>query len=328
MIQAGIRFALVVPLLLGACSSSTLGGTGGRPGLGDLGGNPGTGGLATGGSPGTGGLATGGSPGTGGLATGGSGGPACSQPGAPIVTTDPPRRTFTWTFVAGAGGAGGASDAGTSDGAASSSCQNITALTDLVGGVSCVGSAWLQSRTTGPVIAFDDGSQLVWDGSTTVVPAPYVEQSGGDRVWVDFERRDFVATPVGGQYQTFTLEIRNGAGGTIRFMAQQGTTVPDLTDAQVHDLFGVTATSVSNCAYETGKDCIQFDRTELDHLLNITPPQQIPGGVLTQVATPNGFYNVVWSASTESSESVECTDAPAMASDNGFAASLEIEILL
>jgi hypothetical protein len=347
-----IGILLAAAVALGACSSgSSLGGTGGAAGT--AAGGSGTGGSATGGIPGTGGSDTGGSPGTGGIVTGTGGsfvtgtggsvtgaggfstgtgggppgpslpdGGACSAPTmGPLSTADAPR-PFGWKFTGmpadgGAGGAGGKADGGAIPGG----CQVVPAPYP---GTRCIGTAQLHGTATGPVITFQNGSQLLWDGTLAKALTPIVEQTDGgvDSVWVEYENRTVVVCPFCGAYTTNTLQIRDSQGGPIRFYDQQGDVLPNLTDAQISELFGVGAAALQSCTFPTYAGCYSFLRTEFDHQLQTSPPQTIIDATLTPVMTPNGKFEVVWASSVESySQRVTgCSDGPGIASDTGFVA--------
>jgi len=193
-------------------------------------------------------------------------------------------------------------------------------------GTACTGMASLRSTASGPAIVFGDGSQLVWDGTLPSALKPYVQQAGadGDSVWVDYEKKITVVCAVCGAYTTYTLEIRNGQSGKVRFYDQQGAVLPNLTDVQVTDIFGVTATATPSCTFPTYGGCYSFLRSEFDHQLSTTPPQTILDATLTEVTAPNGTFQVIWASSKESYAQLElnCADGPAVATDNGFVATL------
>jgi hypothetical protein len=248
----------------------------------------------------------------------------------PLSTLDLPRPRFGWTFVGPTSGdAGTASDAGVpapggTDGAGGpAGCQAVPGMYQP--GVSCRGSALLQSRTTGPVVAFDDESELAWTGELPPTAKPYVQQAAGDPVWVDYEMRWTVVCPSCGAYATQTLEIRDSDGGKVRFYIQSGVVLPNLTDAQITDLFGATASAVQDCSFHAvGASCTTFDRTQYDHLLATTPAQTIPDADWSEVDSPNGTYEVFWASSTETNlqTSPNCQDGPGIATDTGFVATL------
>jgi len=342
-----------VAMTLGACGGSKLGGTGtggaGGTGVGGFGGFE-TGGFATGGNGwggttgeggyigaggdfGTGGYGWGGTTGTGG-SPGASGplfpdGGTCSAPTAGPLSTSDVARPFGWTFMgapanAGSAGAAGASGiAGADGGTTPALCRTVASAYP---GTACTGIASLRSTASGPVIVFADGSQLIWDGTLPSALKPYVQQASGsgDSVWVDYEKKITVVCPFCGAYTTYTLEIRNGQSGKLRFYDQQGAVLPNLTDVQVTDLFGVTATATQSCTFPTWAGCYSYLRSEFDHQLTTSPPQTILDATLTEVSAPNGTFQVIWASSSESYVQREpnCADGPAVASDNGFVAAL------
>ena len=245
---------------------------------------------------GTGGGGTAGSAGSGGssVADGGT----CSAPTTGPLATSDPSRPFGWAFTgaaadAGAADAGGtAGDAGAADGGATPArCQTVPATYP---GTSCVGIASLQSTASGPVIVFGDGAQLAWDGTLPPALRPTLAQASGagDSVWVDYEKRTIVVCPFCGAYTTYTLEIRNGQAGKIRFYDQQGAVLPNLTDARVMEIFGAPATATRSCAFSARAGCNSYLRSEFDHQLATTPPQTILDATLTEVTAPNGTFQV------------------------------------
>ncbi len=339
----------------GACGGSKLGGTGGvgGPGVGGFGGFE-TGGFPSGGSGwggttgtggsigaggdfgGDGGYGWGGTTGTGGIATGAGGGSpfpdggTCSAPTqGPLSTSDAPR-PFGWTHTgapadAGATGAAGVTgNAGTDGGATPALCRTVPAAYP---GTACTGIASLQSTASGPVIVFGDGSELVWDGTLPSVLEPYVRQAsgGGDVVWVDYEKKITVVCPFCGAYTTQTLQIREGqSSGKVRFYDQQGAVLPNLTNVQVTDIFGVTATATPSCTFPAYAGCYSYLRSEFDQHLATSPPQTILDATLTEVTAPNGTFQVIWASSKESYAQLEqgCTGGAGVASDTGFVAAL------
>jgi hypothetical protein len=311
-------------------TGGTFDGWGGSPGEGGGGGDVvGAGGYGLGGSPGTGGFATGGGPGSGGSPF--PGGAECSAPTTgPLTTSDLPR-PFGWTFTgptadAGSTGAGGAAgNTGSADGGATPAlCRTVPAAYP---GTACTGMASLRSNASGPLIIFADGSELVWDGTLPSALEPYVAQAsgGGDSVWVDYEKRITVVCPFCGTYTTYTLEIRNGHDGPVRFYDQAGDVLPNLTDAQVMDIFGTTATAVQTCTFPAIAGCSQYLRSEFDHQLG---SQTLLDATLTEVTAPNGKFQVIWASSAESyvepvpADNCDSLYAPGVATDTGFVATL------
>jgi hypothetical protein len=248
----------------------------------------------------------------------------------PLTTQDSPRPGFGWTFLGpNAGDAGTETDAGvpapgaTDAGGGPARCQAVPGTYQP--GVSCRGDARLQSRTTGPVVAFDDEFELAWSGELPASAQPYVQQAAGDPVWVDYEMRWTSVCPFCGAYATRTLEIRDSEGGKVRFYSQSGVVLPNLTNAKVTDLFGATASAVPDCSFHAvGASCTTFDRTQYDHLLATTPAQTIPDADWTEVDSPDGTYEVFWASSTETNfrASPNCEDGPGTATDTGFVATL------
>ncbi len=144
-------------------------------------------------------------------------------------------------------------------------------------------------------------------------------------MWVDFEQRDISVCPFCGAYTRRSLQIRNGEAGRVRFFAQNGLVLPKLTDAQVMDIFGVTADTVPTCSFRTTAGCYSFTRTHNDRVLRTTPPAMITHAAWTSaVPTPNGSYWIFWATSseTDSQFNMNCADGPGIATDNGFIAVL------
>jgi hypothetical protein len=167
---------------------------------------------------------------------------------------------------------------------------------------------------------------MVWNGNLPTSFEPYVQQPAGDPVWVDYEMNWKEVCPVCGAYSTSSLELRNGEGGKVRFLAQDGVVLPALSDARVMDLFGAAAQAVPSCSFAATAGCTTFDRTQYDHLLLTTPTQMIDDATWgASVDTPNGKYHVYWASSTETTfprNVTTCTDGPGVATDNGFIAAL------
>lgn len=297
-----------VALCVAACSRQTL-----EPveNPGDAGDASGAGGVSEAGSPAT-----------------------CAASTGPLSTWDTPRRTLPWTFVAGSpapdAGTGGAPvptsgspgiDASSDDASSPSGCEGPSSA---VSPLTCRGGAWLRSTATGPTLAFDDGSQLLWDASgiDTPVAQPYILQADGERVWVAFEQSWTEVCEWCGGYQTKNIEIREGEGGRLRFIAREGAVLPDLPDAQVTELFGVTSVLRLSCSFHASAGCYGFERSQFDHVLKTEPEQVILDATLTRVVSPNGEYDVFWATSSETQVTrANCQDGPAVASDTGFAAS-------
>jgi len=192
-------------------------------------------------------------------------------------------------------------------------------------GASCVGEASLQASAIGPVIVFADGSRLEWDSTLPSTMQPYVgNAAAGDKVWIDYQKRNIVICPFCGAYTTNTLQIRDGQAGRIRFYAQQGDVLPNLTDAQINELFGVPATALQTCTFPAFAGCSSYLRSQFDHQLATVPPQLIVDATLTTVAAPNGHFAVIWASSQESyvEQVPNCEDGPGLATDTGFTATL------
>jgi len=154
---------------------------------------------------------------------------------------------------------------------------------------------------------------------------PFVTNAtAGDTVWVDYEKRNTVVCAFCGAYTTQTLEVRDGQGQRIRFFAQQGAVLPNLTDAQVTELFGVAAVPVQTCTFPAFAGCATYLRSQFDHQLATTPRQLIVDATLTTVSAPNGRFAVIWASSQESyiHQEPNCFDGPGVATDNGFVATL------
>jgi hypothetical protein len=270
--------------------------------------------------------------------TAASDGGSCPAASIGPLSTASASRPFGWLFTAAASDAGTPSDAGNgarvdaatgADGAVDGgAAPALCAVVPSTGfpGVSCRGMASLRLGSAGPTVAFDDGSTLSWNGSLPALSMPFVRQVAGDRVWVDFEQRTTVVCPVCGAYETNSLQLRDSAGGAVRFYDQAGDLLPNLTDAQVMDIFGVAATAVQNCSFHSvaTSGCASFVRTEFDHTLATTPPETIPDATWTEIDSPNGNYQVFWASSAETNLQVDpnCLDGAAVATDNGFVAAL------
>ncbi len=302
-------------------------GTGGLPGFGGTfgaGGSPGFGGtFGAGGSPGFGGtFGAGGSPGFGGATGNLPDGGTCSAPSPGPISTSSPARPFGWTFSGAGADAATPSIAAADGGTAPASCQSVPAAYP---GVSCLGLALLQPAPDGPVVVFADGARLRWDNSLPYALRPYVkDEIDGDTVWVDYEKRNKVVCPFCGTYTTETLQIRDLQTGLVRFYDQQGAVLPNLSDAQIMDIFGVSATVLQTCTVPISIGCFTYLRSQYDHQLATTPPQLIVDATLTQVTTSRGKLAVFWASSQESYvvESSNCISAPGVATDTGFVAAL------
>jgi hypothetical protein len=339
-------------MVFGACGGSKLGGGmggsggfatggdgwGGTTGVGGFGGT-GTGGFGEGGDfggAGGGWVPTGGSFGNGGYyGTGGStgfggspfpDGGTCSAPIQGPLSTWDSSRPFGWTFTGptSTGTAGASGETAGDGGVALARCQTVPAAYP---GTSCVGLASLEMGARGPVILFADGSQLAWDRTLPPAVMPYVAQTDGghESVWVDFEKKTTVVCPFCGAYTTYKLQLRNGAAGKLRFYDQQGDVLPNLTDAQVMDIFGAPATATPSCTFPAYAGCNSFLRSEFDHQLATNPSQTILDATPTQVTAPNGKFEVIWASSSESYvETMQgCgEDGPGVATDTGFVAAL------
>ncbi len=320
-------------MTLGACGGSKLGGTGtggaGGTGVGGFGGfetggypsggsgwgggTTGEGGnIGTGGDFGTGGYGWGGSPGTGSFATGG--GPGTGGIGILLprwrnmLGTDdwPPRHIgFAPPFRVDAHRSSGRCRfqrrrrRGRHRRAAPAPplCRSVPAVYP---GTACTGMASLRSTASGPVIVFGDGSELIWDGTLSSALEPYVQQAngGGDTVWVDYEKKLTVISAFCGVYTTYTLEIRNGQSGKIRFYDQQGVALPNLTDAQVMDIFGTTATARRKLHVPDDTRLLHLPALRVRPQLATTPPQTILDARLTRDHHhPMGSFEVIWASS-------------------------------
>ena len=247
----------------------------------------------------------------------------------PLSTWEVPRPSFGCTFVAPSGIDGGAVDAGaTSDGGASAPCQSLSGVSATGGyqpGWSCHGAAVLHSGASGPIVTFDGGGELAWTGDLPREAQPYIKSTTGDRVQADYQEHEIVVCPFCGGYTTQALEIRDGEGGKVRLHEQSGVVLPNLSDAEVLDIFGASASMVAICSFHAvGPSCTTFDRTEYEHVLATPPAQTIPTASWTAVNSPNGTYQVFWVSSVETNfQSLpNCADGPAPATDTGFVAAL------
>ena len=185
--------------------------------------------------------------------------------------------------------------------------------------------AVLHSGANGPIVTFDGGGELTWTGDLPREAQPYIRSATGDHVQADYEEHEVVVCPFCGSYTTQALEIRDGEGGKVRFHEQSGIVLPNLSDAEVVDIFGVSASMVAICSFHAvGPSCTTFDRTEYEHVLATTPAQTIPNAGWTAVNSSNGTYQVFWASSVETNfQSLpNCADGPAPATDTGFIAAL------
>jgi hypothetical protein len=183
----------------------------------------------------------------------------------------------------------------------------------------------LHSGASGPIVTFDGGGELAWTGDLPREAQPYIKSTTGDRVQADYQEHEIVVCPFCGGYTTQALEIRDGEGGKVRLHEQSGVVLPNLSDAEVLDIFGASASMVAICSFHAvGPSCTTFDRTEYEHVLATTPAQTIPNASWTAVNSPNGTYQVFWVSSVETNfQSLpNCADGPAPATDTGFVAAL------
>src|SRR5579871_6683800 len=235
-------------------------------------------------------------------------------------------KTLAWTFAPAASDAGvaPAADGGADDAASPSRCY-VSATTFGPKNYTCRGGAWLRMRSgvPGPLVTFDDGSTLSWDASAPPVPAPYVSQATGDRVWVSYQSTATLICPFCGAYTNQWLEIRDtGSTGTVRHYAQQGNHLASPVGMAMA-MFGVPVTETVACKVHGGS-CPSLDRTEFEHQVATTPAQAVPFATLTAITSPNGTYDVLWDATSEANVDWgapgSCgSDNPGVSNDDGFA---------
>ena len=228
-------------------------------------------------------------------------GGTCSAPTqGPLSTSDSPR-PFGWTFTGpttGAGGAAGSVDGGTGP----ARCQTVPGRLP-----------WHRLRGDGHAAGADHGNgrrlrrRLQADlGRHPPLGAHALRRPAGRRHArhglgpLPGEAhgglsRSAAPTPPG----RWRSETAAGPG-KVRFFDQQGDVLPNLTAAQIMDIFGTTATQIFSCTFPTYAGCYSFLRSEFDEQLGTTPPQTIVDATLTKVTTPNGIFQVIWASSVES----------------------------
>lgn len=236
------------------------------------------------------------------------------------------RKTLSWTFAPAVSDAGvAAADGGADDASSVSRCSASSSKSGPTEDYACRGGAWLRMRSglPGPLLTFDDGSTLAWDASAPPVPAPYVSQATGDRVWVSYRSTVTVICPFCGAYTNQWLEIREtGSAGLVRYYAQQGNHLTSPL-ALATAMFGATVTETVACKVHGGS-CPSLDRTEFEHQVGTTPAQVVPFATPTAVTSPNGTYDVLWAATSEANVDWgalgSCgSDNPGASNDDGFA---------
>ena len=261
-----------------------------------------------------------------------SDGGGCPASSASYSSQGSYRRTVAWTFLAGVADAGVlVVDAGTADDdTAPSRCvASGSAATAGLANYTCRGGAWLRSGAAGPVVSFDDGSTLTWDSvtwdsliwgsSSQPAPAPYVTQAGGDRVWVSYRTATTVICPFCGAYTNTWLEIRDRSStGTVRHYAQEGNRLESPLGIAMA-MFGVAVTENELCQFHHD-GCMSFARSVFDHWVATAPVQLIPFATPTLVTSPNGTYDVLWAATSESGVTYNgCPpDSPSISNDDAF----------
>lgn len=189
------------------------------------------------------------------------------------------------------------------DGSGGSGCWTTTVSGQVVD-VVCSGAAWLRpnggaggSGGNVPSVTWDDGSRLSWQpaGLDTSIPPPIAPGSADQRVWAEMESHGWLA--VAGQCGWSwdqTMDLRDAAGGKIRFMARQGAGEPEPTSEDLNALFGVHVETVTSCTHDALGGPALFHQSLHEHLLVTSPMQVIPYGQATQVTTPNGSFAVLW----------------------------------
>jgi len=238
--------------------------------------------------------------------------PICSNAGAPLATTDTARRLLPWKLNL-ASDTGGAGASGNVNGPCSST--SVYPAKD-----SCVGMATVQTVNNALSLLFADGSTLAWDATLVTNPVSPPKVSAGSTVWVSYTKHNETIT-MGGDYFNEELTVRATEGGQVLWVGQDGHLQSNIDATMVSELFGVAAEEQVACSVDFVAGFYDVTRVDYNHVLKTSPEQLLPHATLTQVATPNGDYEVVWAQSKETSTITNCADGPGVASDTGFAAS-------
>jgi hypothetical protein len=153
-----------------------------------------------------------------------------------------------------------------------------------------------------PTLTWDDGSTLAWlPGEVdSAIPPPIAAGSPDQRVWAQLESHAWLSVPGQcGWAWDQTMELRDSAGGNIRFMARQGASVSEPSSAELLALFGADAQPVTSCTHDVLGGPALFHQSLHDHVLQTTPAQLIPYGKPVRVTAPNGSFDVLWYSRTQ-----------------------------
>ncbi len=219
--------------------------------------------------------------------------------GGVCFTLPPDPRVFPWIFEPRGSSA-------TVDASASGCQLNVVSgqLVDVV----CSGPAFLRADggltdagASAPSIVWDDKSVLSWSPMANAsIAAPIAAGASPQRVWAAMESHGWLSVPGQcGWTWNQTMEVRDSAGGPIRFMAREGASLPELTSEESMALFGTSTAPVAACTHDVMGGPGLFHQTLNDHVLGMGNPQRIPYAQPTNVATPNGTFAVVWYSRTQ-----------------------------
>jgi hypothetical protein len=155
---------------------------------------------------------------------------------------------------------------------------------------------------------FSDGSVAAWLGNDEA-PAPQV--AVGDRVWASFEQT-ITGCPFCGNSYSFRCSLRDREGGTLLHYGEALDPPVEIDAATVLELLGVPVRVEAACPFEPLTfACYDVTAERYDHVLETTPEQRIPSGVLTRVTSPNGDYTVIWSTvDVTATRITSCSDGP------------------
>jgi hypothetical protein len=121
-----------------------------------------------------------------------------------------------------------------------------------------------------------------------------------------------------------SIQIRTAPGDRLLWLGGEGllSVRPEL----ITEMLAAVPTHEELTCEQRGLtlDCYQYDRKVYDHVLETTPPQRISHGVRTQVTTPRGAVEIVWTARDEVGlvHNPLCNDGVMPRSYAAFAASL------